>query len=86
MSFTTFSGFNNPFFSARTVTSPNTATFGALSTLGQVPLVGISGKFATYSVINNGTNSALPKRTLRRLFAVLRIGMKLIHIFVPFNT
>ena len=58
MSFTTFSGFNNPFFSARTVTSPNTATFGALSTLGQVPLVGISGKFATYSVINNGTTIA----------------------------
>jgi len=58
MSFTTFSGFNNPFFSARTATSPNTATFGTLSAFGEVPLVGISGQFDTYSVLNNGTTIA----------------------------
>jgi hypothetical protein len=57
MSFTTFSGLSNPFFSAPVV-SPNTATFGTLSALGQVPLVGISGKFATYSVLNSGVELA----------------------------
>ena len=58
MSFTSFSGISNPFFSAHLVVSPNTATFGTLSALGQVPLVGISGKFATYSVLNNGVELA----------------------------
>ena len=34
------------------------AAFGSLTALGQVPLTGISGNFATYSVLNNGATVA----------------------------
>ncbi len=36
-----------------------TAAFDTLTTLGQIPLTGIAGNFATYSVLNNGATVAI---------------------------
>ena len=36
-----------------------TAAFDTLTALGQIPLTGISGNFATYSVLNNGATVAI---------------------------
>ena len=58
MSFTTFSGVNSLFFAAAPPPPSFAATFGALTALGQVPITGISGKFTTYSVLNNGSTVA----------------------------
>ena len=58
MSFTTFSGVNSLFFAAAPPPPSFVATFGALTALGQVPITGISGKFTTYSVLNNGSTVA----------------------------
>jgi hypothetical protein len=41
--------------SAPTLPSITAAAFGTLTARGQVPLTGVTGKFATYSVLNNGS-------------------------------
>jgi hypothetical protein len=58
MSFTTFSGVTSLFFAAAPPPPSFVAAFGALSTLGQVPITIRMGKSATYSVLNNGVEIA----------------------------